>query len=479
MTTFKHSFGEFSATIHGAVVSTLLVTGMISALLAGMLADQLGRIAMISTGAAVFGLGAAIECGAMHLAMFIAGRAVKGLGTGLFVSTVAVQVCETTPAKTRGFWVAFSQFTITVGLAVGYFLCYGTGRIADSSASWRVPLAVQSILGFGFAATTLLVPPSPRWLIAKGQVDKARLVVSQLGISEEEQQEMLSQKGEASIHSSNLTLIQNLKETFREFRKAFSPEYRSRTAFGCFLMVVQQTAGIDGILYYAPLMFRQAGMASEEATFLASGVSALVIMAVTIPATIFADRWGRRSSFLVGGVGITVIMFLMGSMYAADQVRGDSGAGRWVVIISIYLFAVVFNMTWAICVRAFLVESLPRETRSSGAALGQSANWLANFVVALTTPPFLAASSYGPYFFFGGSTILAVVVAWIWMPETKNQSLEAIEAAYLERKSGNKGEKNRWSISIQTPDMSRRSSVITPGKEHKSWPGAATLKGKA
>ncbi|KAK1701748.1 general substrate transporter, partial [Colletotrichum lupini] len=210
---------------------------------------------------------------------------------------------------------------------------------------------------------------------------------------------------------------------------------RSRTAFGCFLMVAQQTSFIDGILYYAPLLFRQSGL-SEETTFLCSGILALVIMVVTIPATIFTDSWGRRTCTIVGGAGIAILMFLMGSLYAANQVRVDGGAGRWVVIVSIYLFAVVFNGTWAICIKAFLVESLPRETRSSGAALGQAANWLANFVVALTAPPFLAASSSGPYFFYGGCTLVSVVVCAIWMTETKSQSLEAIEAAYLERKSG-------------------------------------------
>ncbi|KZL78944.1 mfs sugar transporter [Colletotrichum incanum] len=445
MSTFEESFGEFSETIHGAIVSTLLITGAMSALLAGALADQHGRIAMISSGAAVFGLGAAIECGSVHLAMFIAGRAVKGLGTGLFVSTVAVQICEISPTKVRGFWVAFSQFMITVGLATGYFICYGTERITESSASWRVPLAIESILAFGLAATTLFVPPSPRWLVAKGQIDRARSVVSQLGISDEEQQEMLVRTEQPSVHIINMSMRENVRETFKDFQKAFSSPYKSCTAFGCFLMASQQLSGIDGVLYYAPLLFRQAGMASEEATFLASGVSALVIMIVTIPATIFSDSWGRRTSTLVGGVGIAFIMFLIGSMYAADLVYPDTGAGRWVVIVSIYLFAAVFNMTWALCIKAFLVESLPREVRSSGAALGQSANWVANFVVALTTPPFLAASSSGPYFFFGGCTTVCVVVCVVCMTETKNRSLEAIETAFLERKAGGgKANSGKW-----------------------------------
>ncbi|KEY71650.1 hypothetical protein S7711_10036 [Stachybotrys chartarum IBT 7711] len=460
MSTFRESFGEFSATVHGAIVSTLMITGAMSALLAGVLADQHGRVAIISSGAAVFGLGAAIECGSVHLAMFIAGRAVKGLGTGLFVSTVAVQICEISPANVRGFWVAFSQFMITLGLATGYFICYGTGRIAESSASWRVPLAIESTLAFGLAATTLFVPPSPRWLVAKGQLGRARSVMSQLGINDEEKQKILAQTGQAPVHPSNMSMHDNIREMFKDFRKAFSSPFRSHTAFGCFLMAAQQLSGIDAVLYYAPLLFRQAGLASEEATFLASGVSALVIMVVTIPATIFADSWGRRTSTLVGGVGITFAMFLIGSMYATNQVHPDTGAGRWVVIVSIYIFAVVFNMTWAICIKAFLVESLPHEVRSSGAALGQSANWIANFVVALITPPFLGDSIYGPYFFFGSCTLACVLVCVVCMAETRNQSLEAIEAASLDRKVGRTTSGRRWrQTTMEVSNMSENTQI--------------------
>ena len=43
--------------------------------------------------------------------------------------------------------------------------------------------------------------------------------------------------------------------------------------------------------------------------FLASGISGLVIFAVTIPALIWADSWGRRSRVILGGLGLTILMF--------------------------------------------------------------------------------------------------------------------------------------------------------------------------
>lgn len=53
-----------------------------------------------------------------------------------------------------------------------------------------------------------------------------------------------------------------------------------------------------------------------------------------------------------------------------------------------------------------------------------------NFLVALTTPIFLAHSTYGVYFLFGGACFVTVLVCFLTMPETKGKSLEEIDAAF-------------------------------------------------
>ncbi|KAK3945338.1 sugar transport protein [Diplogelasinospora grovesii] len=449
MKSFTETFGELSATIHGVVVSSILLPGALSALVAGILADRHGRTKIISVGSCIYGIGAAIEAGAPLLGVFILGRLIKGLGEGLFLSAVFVQVSEISPARIRGPMTSLPQFLIVLGLVAGYFICYGTARIQNSyhestSLSWRLPLGLAAFLAFAFAATCSLVPPSPRWLLAKGRVEEARQIIAQLGLDEEEQQEMLAQSssGLEQIQHNDTTFLKSLYAMFGEFREAFSAPFRSRTAFGCYIMGMQQFSGIDGVLYYAPILFQQAGLSGEQATFLASGVSALVILATTIPATLFADHWGRRTSSLLGGTLITFLMLLMGSLYAAGEVHADSGAGRWVVIVSIYLFAIVFNGTWAIGFRAFVVESMPRKTRSSASSLAQSANWIANYIVALTTPVLISRSTFGAYYFFAFCTLFTTIMIAIFMSETKGHSLEAIEQRYLEDRAGRTS--GRW-----------------------------------
>jgi MFS family permease len=90
MSQFASTFGPLSSTVHGLVVSTILIPAAISSFFGGHLANKVGRLRGIALGAAVFGIGATIEGSSVALGMLIAGRAVKGIGEGLFLSTSVV-----------------------------------------------------------------------------------------------------------------------------------------------------------------------------------------------------------------------------------------------------------------------------------------------------------------------------------------------------------------------------------------------------
>ena len=90
MSQFSQTFGHLSSTVHGLVVSTILIPAAVSSFFAGHLANSVGRPRAIAIGSGIFGIGAAIECASVRLAMLIVGRAIKGIGEGFFLSTVVV-----------------------------------------------------------------------------------------------------------------------------------------------------------------------------------------------------------------------------------------------------------------------------------------------------------------------------------------------------------------------------------------------------
>jgi DNA-directed RNA polymerase III subunit RPC2 len=92
MDSFVEEFGNRSATVHGLLVSSILIPAAISSFFAGYLADKFGRPQGISIGTLIFGLGAALEAGAVHVSMFVLGRCIEGMGEGLYLGTLVVYV---------------------------------------------------------------------------------------------------------------------------------------------------------------------------------------------------------------------------------------------------------------------------------------------------------------------------------------------------------------------------------------------------
>ncbi|KAJ5526305.1 general substrate transporter [Penicillium frequentans] len=433
MTDFKAQFGgSQNSTIHGLIVSCILIPAAISSFFAGYLADRVGRPKGICIGTFIFGVGAAIEAGAVHLAMFIVGRIVEGVGEGLFLGNLVVLICEISPIKTRGALTTGPQLACTLGLVVGYFVCYGSSDI-QSSLSWRVPWIILSALAMIICGVSLLLlPESPQWLGLQGRYEEAEEAWEKLGVDLADR-EKIAVKVQVQVQEIDPDTEKETVGMTSKLLEVFCKEVRGRTALGVFLMGMQQLSGIDGVLYYAPELFQKAGLASSEASFLASGISAIVIFASTIPGLLYADAWGRRTSILIGGVGMAVLMFLMGGLYAGDAVHKDGGAGRWIVIVSIYLFAALYSATWGVTVKVYSAEIQPQRTRASATTLSHSSNWVCNFTVALITPIVLSKSSWGIYILFGGCCVITVIVSIFFMHETQGRTFLQIEEAFKGR----------------------------------------------
>ncbi|KAI1864918.1 uncharacterized protein JN550_008738 [Neoarthrinium moseri] len=441
MKDFQQSVGDSSPTIHGLIVSSILIPAAISSFFAGRLADALGRQRGIAIGSLIFAIGSALEAASMHIGMFITGRIIEGIGEGLYMGTY---ICEISPPRYRGALTSGPQLLTTLGLMVGFFTCYGTANV-ESSMSWRLPFVLLSAYSFVFTAISLLLlPPSPRWLVLRGRTSESASAWENLDVQAADREKILGQYDMAVAEvisvpndsvvaantghrSRNGARAEPSKSKKSQLLDVLSAESRPRLFLAMFLMGMQQLSGIDG---YAPLLFQQAGLSSQQSTFFASGVSAIVIFAVTIPAIIWADSWGRRTNTIIGGVGMACTMFLMGGLYAGDAVHADTGAGRWVVIVSIYIFTVLYCVSWAVGMKLYAAEIQPQKTRASATNIAHGSNWLANFLVALVTPTLLAKSSYGAYFMFGGCLILTAAVCCVFMPETRGRTLDEIDEAF-------------------------------------------------
>ncbi|KAK3627677.1 hypothetical protein LTR56_015461 [Elasticomyces elasticus] len=282
------------------------------------------------------------------------------------------------------------QLFSVLAICFGYFTAYGSVKI-QLSLAWRLPFVLTAFIALALVVTCFLLPPSPRWFMLPGRHEEALAAVEQLGIQQAEaEKDILHVRGEdfSKMHRS----------FFHSLRIIWARQYRSRTILALFVLGMVQLCGTDGIMYYVPTLFARAGLPENTAGFLASGLSGVLVVPISIPAAMLADKWGRRTWVIVGGVLLTFFMCLMGIMYAADAVH-QTGAGRWIVIISIFAFAM-------------------------------SLGFLTNGTVALVTPILLAKTAYGAYFLFGGLSFGTLVVLALYMPETRGEPLESIQEVF-------------------------------------------------
>ncbi|KAF2431358.1 general substrate transporter [Tothia fuscella] len=418
MKQFEKSIGHLSPSLLGFTVSLIMLTGGIPSVFAGYLADRFGRLHVILVGAVLFVLGAIVQGAARGLITLLIGRALGGFGEGIYLSNMGVYICEIAPVKRRGMLAGLPQFMSTAGVCIGYFICYGTVHI-DSSMAWRIPYVFQAVLGAGLAIGTLVLPESPRWLILHGKRTIAVRALDRLDIPMAE-----AEKDILGVAQTGPSL-----SAWQSFTLLFRKGYRIRTMLALFILGMIQLSGIDGVLYYAPTLFSQAGLHGATASFLASGLSAILMLTISIPAFLLADKWGRRASAISGGLILSACMLLIGTLYAAGAVH-SYGVARWVVIVSVFVFGLAYSSTWGIVGKIYASEIQPAHTRAAANCVAQGLGFFMNWVVAIITPIFLAKSAFGAYFLFGFLALGTVAVLAATMPETRGRSLENIQEAF-------------------------------------------------
>lgn len=164
-------------------------------------------------------------------------------------------VCEISPPKHRGPLASIVQSLITLGLMLGYFMCFATIHI-QSSFSWRFPLALQSGIAVFLALASFQLPQSPRWLTYKGRHAEAAAAWDVLGVSgaEREKDSLLvrapvNQGGPARRMPETVSFRQRWLRNLNRLIGVFGKESRTQMWLACFMMSMQQLSGIDGVLY--------------------------------------------------------------------------------------------------------------------------------------------------------------------------------------------------------------------------------------
>lgn len=341
---------------------------------------------------------------------------------------VPLYISEVSPPASRGFFGAFTQISINVGILIvqtlGYFLSYGS--------AWRWILAVGVFVAAAQAVGSLLMPESPAWLAtSKGDVTKARRTLQRIrghdvrvddeveswaagdatdaGPSEEEgllsraDGEQMSAPGTSKQTGAHLGFLQVVKD----------PLYRPAIIALVGIMFAQQLCGVNSIIMYSVSLLKD--LLPINSALLSILISVINLL-TTIGASPLPDRLGRKACLLISiaGQGISALALALSIVFGVKILSAIS------VLFFVGFFATGLGPVPFIMASELVGQEAVGATQSWSLA----ANYTATFLVAQFFPivnnalnGWLGGAGW-VYFIFAGLSVVWALFVSIMVPET-------------------------------------------------------------
>lgn len=390
--TFNNPGVGYNARIQGIMVASWNIGCFISAILAIWLGDILGRRKTIFVGLFIMGIGEIIQASSYSLGQFIAGRVIAGFGNGFNTSTIPAWHAECCKAHRKGTVLMISAgSSIALGVALSQWIGFGFAYLEPSSASWRVPIAIQLVLPVIILAVIMLLPESPRWLILKGREDEALNALAALNDLPRNDPEVFSE----FIAIKDAVLQMAAASPSGLFKMN---EYRDahRTVLAYCIQIFQQATGINLIVQYIALILLQQTRYSGWVARLLAACNGTEFFLASFIAVVGIDRfWGRRSLMMFGASGMCISMIIitvlryvndkrtkpLGLDIRTDMCRYLDNRGENIAATVFYfVFNTFFAIGWQGMAWLYTVEIVPLRIRGPANALSTSANWIVNFM---------------------------------------------------------------------------------------------------
>lgn len=531
------------------IVAAVLLGSVVSSLVAGAIADWIGRKNLMILAALMFVASIPTIALAHGYAPLVLGRLLQGVSAGFIGVVVPLYLAECLSATDRGKGTGLFQWMLTLGFVAAslitiYFsaklgVVTKTGTVdaifAFKEHAWRTTFWVSLPPGIVFLIGSLIVSESPRWLFRRGDRDAALAALLRSRQPEQAQVELREMDATQAAERLQTSTGAKIKESLLR-RKYVIP-----FVLACIILTCNQLTGINSIIGYNTTILLQGGLSDYQA-HLGSLLFSIVNFGMTMVGVMLVDRKGRKFLLVLGTAGIIVALACTGVLFrmteahqvdvrqavqamvqpdqtltltfdeaAANRLLAQAGASSngapqsldiiysygdfrsasnvvrsnnaalplhvardlppnkvaaffenpfghldaaktaplkidaalvtpipstangWLVALTLFAFMASFAVGPGVVVWLALSELMPTRIRSNGMSIALFLNTAASTLIAAVFLPSVGKYGYSTMFFaFAAFTVVYFVTAAFFLPETKNKTLEEIEA-YFER----------------------------------------------
>jgi MFS family permease len=308
------------------IVAAVLLGSVISTLFAGLLADWMGRRALMVFSGITFVLSIPIIAMADGYAPLFFGRLLQGVSGGLIGVVVPLYLAECLSASNRGKGTAVFQWLLTLGICsaavIGIYYSYrveDVSKVADAAAvlafknqAWRRIFWVSLPPGLLFVIGAIFVAESPRWLYLRGKKEKALASLKRLRTAEQAEIEFKEME-QIAVSSNNRT---SDATAFKE--SLLRRKYVIPFVLACVILFCNTATGVNSIIGYNTSILLQSGLSDIQAHW-GYVIFTLINFLLTIGGMALVDRKGRKFLFMLGTSGIIVSMIGVAVLFHSTE----------------------------------------------------------------------------------------------------------------------------------------------------------------
>ncbi|EFJ26946.1 hypothetical protein SELMODRAFT_96814 [Selaginella moellendorffii] len=425
------------------LVGILNLVSLVGGLMAGKLADAVGRRKTMATASVIFFVGALLMALSPSYAVLMGARVLSGVGVGFAMIIAPVYTAELSPPGSRGSLVSFAEVFINTGILVGYVANFALSPLPQW-LGWRLMLGLGAVPAVFLACAVLVMPESPRWLVMQGRVSQAKTVLIRTcggnkGEAESRLTAIVESLGDEYEAEKQEPMVKAKRKTGSNVWKQLllpSAPVRRMLLVSLGIHFFQQASGVDALVYYSPTVFAQAGMKSRTSVLgmtIAVGLTKTLFILV---ATVYLDTVGRRTLLLASATGMTIALTTVAVtfrfLHVGAKVDMSSSQHASVALVVIAMLAICgfmasFSIGLGPTVYVLTSEIFPLTLRARAMSLSIGMNRGISGTVALTYLSLAEAlTTSGAFFVYASIAFASIVFVFFVVPETKGKSLEEV-----------------------------------------------------
>jgi MFS family permease len=218
----------------------------------------------------------------------------------------------------------------------------------------------------------------------------------------------------------------------------------------------QQITGQGTLNSYSSIIYKKV-FKSSDTVALINALNATFSIIFTLNATWTVDRFGRKFLFIVGGIGMGICMLVAATVETQTPYLPDGSKSQPVgiaIVFIMFLFALFYKPSWGATVWIFTAEIFSMNIRAQAVGMCSQTQNVVNSIVQQFFPVFLKNEGFDAFYMFAAINVLLAAFVWFFVPETKQVSLEEMDAVFGGVNHVNEG------AALEQKDPARHQSVV-------------------